>query len=251
MELLSCDNAKDAIRSLALVYQVNECKVAEIANGAWPTWITTSEERINVLFDSKYMPWLMGDLVNSRPRLEFSNIAYYHRTSYNGTKEWFEGGVLDSISGTRAYLENARALIPDFERVMAIALANVTDRTGFEGVGGGGPYAFGVFEDAERANITGLNYGAPEFLCGRHWRGRNEFECATDLYEKFLANFEPVVVKFSASTENIETYITNLWQYLYRAWKNEPITDCDHYPCTFEGRGITIPPEKIIEIIKL
>ena len=69
--------------------------------------------------------------------------------------------------------------------------------------------------------------------------------------ELLRKRLKPVVVKFSGIPSDPDTYITNLWHYLFRAWIGEPMGVTSHFPCTFCGEGKTVSPDRIMQIIDL
>lgn len=251
MTSLGCDGITHAINTLAAIYQVDVGVISNVANGDWPDFLNIPDDRHQEIFSSAYLPSLMATHLKTSPNWNFGEVAYYHRTAYDGTLEWFEDGLLDSISGAQVFLKKAGRLIAIDECDVAMAIKNVEERSAFEGVSSGGPYAFDTFDDAKSADYTGLDYSLPEFFIGTVWQAKYGFSHAQKLRELLQKSLKPVIVKFSAFPCDPDRYINNLWQYIYRAYQGEPMPQGSHYPCTFIGGGKSIPGEKIIEIFDL
>lgn len=250
MDLLSCDDPQDAIRSLSLIYGVDSRKIEQVFLGHWPSFM--DEDQHLESFDSPYFPWLMAHHFNSTMRCDLGDIAYYHRTLYDGTPSWFNRGLLSSDEGSIDFLHKTRHLFDgyDFDKILGICSANIRDRTELESTGhtrGGGPYAFDTFDDARHG--VGNNYDAPEMFCGPRWEGWCESgQVATDLIDKVKNHLSPVIVKFSGRTLDPERYTTGLWYYLYRK-----CFELDHKPFThtFQACGVSVSHDRIISIIDI
>jgi hypothetical protein len=248
-EMFSCDNPRDAIRTLSLIYGVEAAKIERVYLGQWPNFLQEDFHS----FDSEHFPWLMADHVDGQLNYEFQEAAYYHGTRYDGTEVWFKKGLLSSAEGAVDFLHKTRSLYADydFERILAICEGNIRDRTNLEGVGpsrsGGGPYAFDTFEDAKYG--VGENYDTPEMFIGPRWEGwGGPVQAATDLMEILRRSLRPVIVKFIGKVENQERYATGLWHYLYRVADGLEYMPYTH---TFLGRGVSVPYERIISVIDL
>lgn len=251
MNVLGCDNQEDAKRSLASIYQVDIAKIDNVTKKDWPDFLRDSQTTYLDTFDSRYVPTLMASHLAASLNWSFGEVAYYHRTAYTGSAEWFQEGLLASTPAARAFLSKVGELVAIDNDHIALAVKNIEHRTLYEGQSEGGPYAFDVFDDAKYANRTGLDYSLPEFFMGSVWEGKYGVSHARDLREKLQKILRPVVVKFCAPPNNPDGYITNLWHYLFREWNDDPMDGCNHYPCTFYGDGKSVPVERIIKIIDL
>ena len=251
MTHISCDDKADAVRSLARIYRVDVGEVARVADGNWPTFILESPDSWNDLFQSPYIPSLMAQHLSARPDWEFGEVAYYHRTAYDGSADWFEDGLLASHEGAKAFLNKIAGIVSLDGDDHAIAMANIRDRECCEGSGAGGPYAFDVFDNARYADQAGMDYSLPEFFMGNSWADKYGVCYAAAILESLRNKLKPVVVKFSGKSSDPDAYITNLWQYVFRAWIGEPMGVTSHFPCTFCGEGKTVSPDRIIQIIDL
>lgn len=246
---LSCDNVDDAIRSLALAYETDDREVYQVYHAGWPDFLDKDVE--NDFFKNERVTWIMSqhmkcDDIKNRDRL----TAHYHRSIYDGSENWYQGGLMSSICGAEAFLMKLRSkLSPEcnFETIRTLAIANIVDRTNQEPEWGGGPYAFDRLDDAKNAQISGRDYSTPEFLLGRSWRYLAEKNCNVDmLIEICQKNFAPVVVKFLAKPSSIEQYINNLWHYLHcKRFQIE--LEPNHY--TFLGYGRTVKHDQIVKLI--
>lgn len=250
MDLLSCDNPEDAIRSLSLIYGVDKEKIEQVFLGHWPDFVLN--ELGYESFDSAYFPWLMAHHVGGKLSCDLSEIAYYHRTRYDGSDTWFSRGLLCSNDGAIDFLNKTRYLYIGykFEEICGKCTANIRERTELEGSGevkGGGPYAFDTFDDARYG--VGDNYDTPEMFCGPRWQGWcSEGQVATDLIEILKKGLKPVIVKFIGNASDPERYTTGLWHYLYRIANGLEYMPFTH---TFIGRGVNVPAVRIISIIDL
>ncbi len=251
MTQISCDDKADAVRSLARIYRVDVEEVAGIANGNWPAFITESTDSFKDLFDSPYIPLLMTHHLSAKPDWEFGEVAYYHRTAYDGSAYWFEDGLLASHEGAKAFLYKISEMVLLDSDDRAMALANIKDRECNEGSESGGPYAFDVFDNARYADQTGMDYSLPEFFMGDVWAGKYGVCYAAPILESLRKKLKPVVVKFSGKPSDPDAYITNLWHYLFRGWRGEPMSATSHFPCTFCGGGKSVSADRIIQIIDL
>lgn len=248
MTLLGCDNPADAIRSLSLIYKKEEYEIAAIANGQWPDWLL--EMSYESFIDHHFL-YLMGVELKSTASYNLAYTAYYHRTLYDGRSDWFDKGLLCSEDGVVAILDKLKTHIPELESIKKQAIDNIKHRNQCEGPGGGGPYAFDTLDDAKVANQLGKDYSVPEFLLkgmGGAIQAHSLFESLTELFRREL---KPVVVKFKAKSSNPEQYVINLWHYLYRDWKGEPMPNNEYYPCTFSGDGVSVSSENILDKIDL
>lgn len=249
VDYLSCDSADDAIRSLALAYNVEKEKIIRVFQEDWPDFLHNEVE--NEVFQDELLTWCMAQHMRCDDIKDSDVIsAYYHRGLFNGDKNWFHKGLLNSLDGTASFLDYLRPMLPsncDFSHIKALALSNVLDRTQGESEWGGGPYAFDRLDDAKGAQETGLDYSTPEFLMGRFWDSKsNDRHCASTLIKLSRDNFLPVVVKFTADNSRAREYVSNLWHYLHRK-KFQIDLEPNYY--TFIGRGLTVPKERILELI--
>lgn len=248
---ISCDDKADAVHSLASIYRVDVGGVESIANGNWPTFISESTAPYHDLFDSRYIPRLMAQHLNANPVWEIGEVAYYHRTAYDGSTDWFQDGLLSSHEAANAFLNKIAGFVPLGSDDHAISHTNISDRESWEGAGSGGPYAFDVLDNAMYADQAGMDYSLPEFLVGDVWAAKYGVCNAVPIVESLRKKLKPVVVKFSGEPSDPDLYITNLWQYIYRAWIGDPMSATQHYPCTFCGQGKTVSSDRIIQIIDL
>ncbi|WP_179057749.1 hypothetical protein [Pseudomonas taiwanensis] len=250
MDQLSCDNPQDAIRSLSIIYGVPQDKIENVYLGDWPDYLDNDQYAESI--DYQYIPWLMGSHVGGKLSYDLGEIVYYHRTRYDGSSTWFNGGLLCSNDGAIDFLNKTRHLYNgyNFDKIVGICTANIRDRTESEGSGvtrGGGPYAFDTLDDAKYG--IGDNYDAPEMFCGPRWKGWcSDAEVATDLIEIIKKNLKPVVVKFTGNTSDPERYTTGLWDYLYRITHG---MDYEPYTHTFAGRGVNVSANRIISLIDI
>jgi hypothetical protein len=251
MIYISCDDKVDAIRSLARIYRVDVGLVDDVAAGHWPRFMLKSTDPYQDLFDSRYMPALMAQHLSTKADLEIGEVAYYHRTAYDCSADWFKEGLLASCEAANTFFNKIAQLVPLDGEDRAIALANIKDRESGEGRGAGGPYAFDVFDNARSAHQAGMDYSLPEFFAGDAWVRKYGVCYAKPIIDSLRKKLKPVVVKFSGASSDPDGYITNLWQYVFRAWKDEPMSETSHYPCTFSGEGKSVAADRIIQIIDL
>ena len=248
-DYLSCDSAEDAIRSLALVYNVEKEKISRVFQEDWPDFLNSEVE--NEIFQDELLTWCMAQHMRCDDVKDGDLIsAHYHRGLFNGDKNWFHKGLLNSADGAAAFLEYLRPLLPsscNFDRIKSLALSNILERTQGEFEWGGGPYAFDRLDDAKGAQETGLDYSTPEFFMGRIWdANRGDRHCASVLIQLGRENFLPVVVKFISNNSRVRAYVNNLWHYLHRK-KFKIDLEPNYY--TFAGRGLAVPQERILELI--
>lgn len=248
---ISCDDVADAIRSLARIYRVDLGLVDDVANGRWPNFLLDSADSHHDIFDQRYIPSLMAQHLSANPDWEIGAVAYYHRTAYDGSTDWFNEGLLASCEAANTFLDKIAKLVPIDSEDRAFALANIRDREGGEGLGSGGPYAFDVFDNARHADQAGMDYSLPEFFVGDAWVRKYGVCYAKPILDSLRKKLKPVVVKFSGVPSDPDGYITNLWQYVFRAWKNEPMSETSHYPCTFSGAGKSVAADRILQVIDL
>lgn len=64
MDLLSCDNPQDAIRSLSIIYGVDRSKIEQVYLGRWPDFM--SDDQYFESVQSQYFPWLMASHVGGK-----------------------------------------------------------------------------------------------------------------------------------------------------------------------------------------
>ncbi len=251
MSHLSCDDEADAVRTLARIYRVDVGLVEDVANGNWPSFILDSTDSSGDLFASSNLPSQMAQHLSADPDWEIGEVAYYHRSAYDGSTDWFREGLLASCEAANAFLNKIANLVQLDNADRDLALANIRDRECLEGSGSGGPYAFDIFDNARYADQAGMDYSLPEFFIGRVWA--NKYGCyqAVPILNALRGKLKPVVVKFSGVPSNPDSYITNLWHYVFRAWKKDPMSATSHYPCTFKGAGKSVPADRIIQIIDL
>jgi hypothetical protein len=248
---ISCDDEADATRSLARIYCVDVSLINDVAMGNWPKFILDSKESCQNLFDSPYIPSLMAQHLRANPNWDIGDVAYYHRTAYNGSADWFQEGLLASHEAANAFLDKIAKIVPFDSKDRAIALANIKDRECGEGVGSGGPYAFDVLDNARHADRAGMDYSLPEFFAGNAWAGKYGVCHAAPILESLRKKMKPVVVKFSGRSSDPDAYITNLWQYVFRARRGEPMCPTSHFRLTFSGAGKTVTADRIIQLIDL
>jgi hypothetical protein len=246
---LSCDDIDDAIRSLALAYNIQKEKISRVFEEQWPDFLPSDVE--NEMFQDERLAWCMAQYMRCND-VEGCNLplTYYHRGIFNGDKNWFQRGLLNSEEGATAFLEHLRPNLPsgcDFEGIKSFALSNILDRTNGECGWGGGPYAFDRLDDAKGAQKSGLDYSTPEFFMGSIWKLTSRDQCsASALIELCREQFLPVIVKFTANNSKIRAYVNNLWHYLHRKKFN---IDLEPNRYTFTGGGVTVPRSQILELV--
>lgn len=251
MSYFSCDDEADAVRTLARIYRVDVGLVEDVANGNWPSFILDSTDSPRDLFVSPYLPSLMAQHLSADPDWEIGEVAYYHRSAYDGSTDWFREGLLASSDAANTFLNKIAELVPVDSEDRDIALANIKDREYCEGYGSGGPYAFDVFDYARRADQVGMDYSLPEFLVGRAWVSKYGVCYAKPIWWALREKLKPVIVKFSGAPSDSDAYITGLWRYLFDAWRGEPETSAPCFTYTFLGAGKSVSADRIIQIIDL
>ena len=245
---LSCDSVDDAIRSLAIVYGVEEKRIRDVYINNWPDFLPESLRNDEIIHET--LPWTMAQHMKcGSPKSSDMEVAFYHRGQFDGTEKWFDRGLLNAEDGARAFLAKLNEKCPthfEVENELPFALANIQQRTEGEGQFGGGPYAFDRLIDAKNAQKLGLDYSTPEFFCGNIWCKTNETSANLKLIGLSKDFFQPVIVKFLAHPICYQKYISNLWYYL----RNEKFK-INHEPLTYNflGKGRTIPRNKIIDLI--
>lgn len=249
MALISCDDVDDASRSLSIIYGVEKSDVARVCSGDWPQWLTNAaenEEPYQSLFNSTYIPELFRQHLNAGGISLPVECAFYHRTSYDGTREWFSEGLLPSSDAALVFLQKVKVHLEDYEVISSSIHENLSMRESFEGAGAGGPYAFDVLDDAKGAGCSGSDYRLPEFFIMDGGVIGGE-----ELRDVLLRKLKPVVVKFRGKTQRPDCYITNLWHYLFREYGRDGMSGTSHFTCTFSGGGIAVPVENIVDLIEL
>lgn len=249
MSHFSCDDEVDAIRSLARIYRVDVGLVDEVAKGHWPSFILDSADSYHDQFDSRYTPSLMARHLSAKPVWEIGEVAYYHRTVYDGSVDWFKDGLLPAPEGPEVLLEKIDKWFVLDDKLRQLALAKIKHRNNLEGVGSGGPYAFDILDVAKNANRSGLDYSLPEFLGECLNEVSLPFSYVAELLSVLQRKLKPVVVKFSASPCDADQYINNLWHYLFLKHNGEEWGDAYHY--TFFGGGKSVSATRIIQLIDL
>ncbi len=172
-------------------------------------------------------------------------------TAYDGSAYWFEDGLLASHEGAKAFLHKISGIVSLNSDDRAIALANIRDRECYEGPSAGGPYAFDVFDNARDAEQAGMDYSLPEFFVGDAWVRKYGVHYAAPILESLRKELKSVVVKFSGKPTDPDAYITNLWHYVFRAWKGEPMGPTSHFTPTFRGEAKPVSADRIIQLIDL
>lgn len=190
----------------------------------------------------------MAQHLSADPEWEIGEVAYYHRSAYDGSANWFQEGLLASHEAAQTFLNKISKMVSIDCVDRDIALANIKDRESCEGYGSGGPYAFDVLDYARRANQVGMDYSLPEFFSGRAWLRKYGVCYAAPILESLREKLKPVIVKFSGRSSDPDAYISGLWGYLFSAWRGEPISDFSY---TFLGAGKAVSADRIIQIIDL
>jgi hypothetical protein len=246
---LSCDNLEDAIRSLALAYAVDQTRIVQVFEKEWPDFL--SEDEPIGIFQDNVLTWCMAQHMGCNDLTENSYATvHYHRGLFNGEKDWFSRGLLNSQEGAATFLTHLRKVLPadfDFDKIEDLSLSNIDQRTSGEFEWGGGPYAFDRLDDALSAQRSGLDYSAPEFLMGSHWEIAKKSVYSSDALRDFCKqNFAPVIVKFIASNTRTHAYVNGLWHYLHNLRFGYDLIDCNY---AFTGAGKTVQHERILELI--
>ncbi|OPE29616.1 hypothetical protein APB26_34350 [Pseudomonas aeruginosa] len=240
----SCDNSADALNSLANIYGVSHDAIREIL--LHPTVLEIAGEYGGM--DSPWFPIVISQLLRSNPRYELDHAAYYHTTSYDGSSEWFEEGLLGSLAGAQRFLEKIAHLVPSHQRNAVGQMVShlLATRSGCEGTtsSAAGPYAWNTFAAASGVG-KGLNYQVPEIIqdiWGQSGLGKVSL---IDLSDDICQNLRPVVVKFKGKTSDLDTYSATLWAYLLT------LDDSKHLSHTFHATGESVPKFDILELIEL
>ena len=246
---LSCDDLDDALRSLAMVYGVENNTIRELYDNNWPDFLPEYEglSVINLEYFNDWIGCHFGVKI-----FEYVNfdVAFYHRTRFDGKHTWFKEGILDSISGANSFIEKIKPFFDenfDIENFRSKIISNIKGRTALEGKSIGGPYAFDWLDAAKNAP----GYDVPEFLCGRFDRENGEkiffLENEANLISQ---NLIPVIVKFLAKPRCYVRYVNSLWEYVYRIRFDYEISQ-QNARCSFTADGNIIPSERIVKLFSI
>lgn len=240
----SCDNGADALNSLATIYRVSHDAIKGILQNE--TVLGIAEDLGEM--ESPWFPVVISQLLRASPHYELTHAAYYHTTSYDGSSDWFDDGLLGSLDGAQRFLEKIAHLVPKHQRELVSHMTRelLATRSGYEGTtaSASGPYAWNTLTAACEIG-KGLNYQVPEIirdLWGKSGLGKfNVIDLSADIRQ----SLKPVVVKFKGKTSDWDTYCATLWAYLLT--QEEP----KHLTHTFHGNGERIPSTEILALIDL
>lgn len=248
MNHLSCDNLDDAIRSLAMAYEVTPQEIRTLYESNWPDFLD-AETYLCEFADDRRIAWIMSQYL---PGKKFSGkqfeAAFYHRTRFDGSDDWFSEGLLNAPDGVDAFLEKITRYtsgLEQFDRVVSAARDYISQRNGLEGTTG--PHAFDVLAHAKGANASGLDYDFPEVFFDGYWERTGTAKARNELIEALRVKLKPVIVKFIDTPADMDLYINHLWLVLHASrfdleYKNPKIY-------SFSGQGRTIPSDRILELI--
>jgi len=207
--IFSSDSKDDAIASLARHYDVSSSQIHRVIGNNWPDFVDWTNSAFHPVVAT-----LMGQALGSKTTVcDIEMAAYYHRTRYDGTKEWFSDGLVDPLNGAIKIINAMRPFLgnDEYDSVLSASRKIIDQREAMEC--GQGLCAFDVFEDALHALQSGMSYSVPEFvseLC------RNSVKGGQKLADAIKRELRPVVVKFRAKPTDPDEYIVGLWNYLYR-----------------------------------
>lgn len=248
MSHLSCDNLDDAIRSLALVYEVTPQEIRAIYESNWPEFLG-ADTYLCEFAEDRRIAWIMSQYL---PGKKFSGkqfeAAFYHRTRFDGSDDWFSEGLLNAPDGVDAFLEKIGQFsseLEQFDRVVSAAKAYISQRNGLEGTTG--PHAFDVLSHAQGADVSGLNYDFPEVFFDDFWERSGAAKARDELIETLRVKLKPVIVKFIDAPADMDLYINHLWLVLHTSRFGLEYDNPKIY--SFYGRGRTIPSDRILELI--
>lgn len=244
---LSCDDLDDAIRSLALFYGVDHEYVRDLYENNWPDFIP--EDSSFDEFNDTRLVWCFSTCLglNDFVSPEGFNVAFYHRTRFNGDPEWFADGLLTAQDGMRSFftkIEPSAGHEPWFKTACAVALCNLKNRNEYEKTTG--PHAYDHFYDAAYGEGKS-NFSVPEFCIGPIWDKCAAQEESNQFRLFCETNLQPVIVKFLAKPSCVDQYVMHLWFFLFKqrfqVEDTQPLTGC------FIGGGRAVPKTKFIELI--
>ncbi|MFC3115656.1 hypothetical protein [Cellvibrio fontiphilus] len=247
--LLSCDDLDDAINSLASFYGVKKHCIETMFNVKWPAFLSEDINHCDFSVNVELLSFVMAKHLNvSEPANISTYVSYYHRGRFDGSRKWYESGLLPSSDGIRALFEALRDLIPreSFIKLMSRSLAIVDEQISLGGQSEEGPFGFASLEVALGANKTGCDFSLPEFLIESSWVGREEER--RQLAEIIIKYLSPVVVKFQVEVADSRSYVAWLWHYLW--CKKFSIELPDLVP-TYSGHGKAIQSEHILRIFPI
>ena len=236
----SCDDARDAIRSLSGIYAVPIDKIDEVLRDSNVLEIAEEYSQIN----TQGFHFVVSNLLKASPRADITYACYYHSTSYSGNQSWFDEGLLGSSEGVKLFIEKIIEWVPPEKRLVTKQeiMKIVKTRSEYEGstVEECGPYAWDTFT---AASSSGARYWVPEAIqdlwspsfCGNG--------ALIDLSEIINKRLKPVVVKFKGTISDINDYCATLWAFL--------LSDDGEYHLThtFKGKGRAIPKEDIVALM--
>lgn len=238
----SCDDREDAIRSLAKIYSVSTGDIDRVLKA--PEVLEIAEVYSEI--DTQGFHFVVCHLLKANPRTDVTHASYYHSTSYDGDRSWFDEGLLGTARGVGRFLDKITEWIPAGNQLLAKQASEriAKVRSEYEGSSaeGTGPYAWNTFTAAS-SSPSGIRYRVPEAIqdlwspsfCGAGGR--------LDLNGIIRERLRPVVVKFKGKTSDINDYCATLWAYCL-----SDQGEC-HLRHTFIGDGTAIPREDILALI--
>jgi len=248
LNYLSCDSLDDAIRSLALVYEVEPPAIRAIYESNWPEFLSADTYR-GEFGENRCLAWIMSQYL---PGKKFNGkhfeAAFYHRTKFDGSIHWFREGLLNAPDGASAFLEKIGRFASElrlFDRVVSVAKNNISERNDLERTTG--PHAFDVLAHAKGADVTGLDYDFPEMFLGDVWERTGTAKARDELIEVLRAKLKPVIVKFLDTPTDMDLYINHLWLVLHASRHGLEYDAPEIF--SFSGQGRTIPSDRILELI--
>lgn len=236
---LSCDSYQDAIRSLSIFYGVDYAAIANMVEHNWPAVLPSSVEYCEFLDERLHFIFMSYLGIANFPDAMF-DVAFYHRTRFDGHEGWFDQGVLNAQDGVVAFfkkIEPELSIYSWFDLVRSRSIANVIDRNRCEI--NRGPHAYDTFFDAAYGQGRS-NFDVPEFAL------TSAGFCVEEFVVFCRERLKPVIVKFLAKPVSLSRYILSLWFFVFRekfGLEGDPLY------FNFYGGGACVPNEKIVELI--
>ena len=239
---LSCDDLDDAIRSLALFYNVSPDVVRGKYEHNWPKEF--SKNVSPEAFKHDFFVWGMGRHLGSSTENRDVTACFYHRSRFDGASQWFSKGILNNAEGAKAFFEKLKLFSDDQESLTTaqnVAASQIFNRDNCSKVPG--PHAF--FSRDEAVNGLGRNFEVPEFFTDPIWDTHKKAK--NTALNICMTKLQPVIVKFCVPQVDINGYIASLWHYLH----HHKFKRSSFYQAIngYMGNGHAIPPEHIIELI--